>query len=341
MEGGSAVGSDEEEDQNLMTREDEIQSVIVKYDELIAEKLRKEDAGWIIRKEQLENDVASAKHNLQGILQDWEDGKKVVERQAKENEQAEKKVGEDNKYEQDKYEFERSQIENEDQNDPTNMDSSFREFLAGILIVSEEYPRFRGLSKKDEEEVRSVALREIELAGPPADDDQDELSKIEQEFSEIGEQREVTTLNAETDEEKEFAKNKEAIIDKIADTLYNREYRYIEYLNHKVTECEGASQVENGCPLPKCKFKKTCGIKELREHLANDCTKIDMQCSNCKDVFKRPYMKYHDCSNVFEKRVEDQKNERIKLFNIFEEQKKMLEGASSDNEGLQKLLEEA
>jgi len=80
MEGGSAVGSDEEEDQNLMTREDEIQSVIVKYDELIAEKLRKEDAGWIIRKEQLENDVASAKHNLQGILQDWEDGKKVVER---------------------------------------------------------------------------------------------------------------------------------------------------------------------------------------------------------------------------------------------------------------------
>tara|TARA_B110000285_G_C14941165_1_gene522078 strand:- start:150 stop:308 length:159 start_codon:yes stop_codon:yes gene_type:complete len=52
-------------------------------------------------------------------------------------------------------------------------------------------------------------------------------------------------------------------------------------------------------------------------------------------------MKYHDCSNVFEKRVEDQKNERIKLFNIFEEQKKMLEGASSDNEGLQKLLEEA
>ena len=80
MEGGSAVGSDEEDDQNLMTREDEIQSVIVKYDELIAEKLRKEDAGWIIRKEQLENDVASAKHNLQGILQDWEDGKKVVER---------------------------------------------------------------------------------------------------------------------------------------------------------------------------------------------------------------------------------------------------------------------
>ena len=80
MEGGSAVGSDEEEDQNLMTREDEIQSVIVKYDELIAEKLRKEDAGWIIRKEQLENDVANAKLNLQGILQDWEDGKKVVER---------------------------------------------------------------------------------------------------------------------------------------------------------------------------------------------------------------------------------------------------------------------
>ena len=46
--------------------------------------------------------------------------------------------------------------------------------------------------------------REIELAVPPPDDDQDELDKIEQEFSEIGEQREVTTLNAENDEEKEF-----------------------------------------------------------------------------------------------------------------------------------------
>lgn len=78
--------------------------------------------------------------------------------------------------------------------------------MAGVLRVSDEYPRFRGLSKDDEEEVRQVALREVELAGPPADDDQDELDKIEQEFSEIGEQREVTTLNAETDEERVFAK---------------------------------------------------------------------------------------------------------------------------------------
>lgn len=37
-----------------MTREEEIKSVVVKYDELIAEKLQKEDAGWVIRKEQLE-----------------------------------------------------------------------------------------------------------------------------------------------------------------------------------------------------------------------------------------------------------------------------------------------
>ena len=78
--------------------------------------------------------------------------------------------------------------------------------MAGVQRASDENPRFRGLSKDDEEEVRQVALREVELAGPPADDDQDELDKIEQEFSEIGEQREVTTLNAETDEERVFAK---------------------------------------------------------------------------------------------------------------------------------------
>ena len=86
----------------------------------------------------------------------------------------------------------------------------------------------------------------------------------------------MTTLNAETDEEKEFAKQKEVVIDKLADTLYNREYKYLDYLNYIVTESEGASKVENGCPLSKCKFKKACGINELREHLTNECTKIDM-----------------------------------------------------------------
>lgn len=80
------------------------------------------------------------------------------------------------------------------------------------------------------------------------------------------------------------------VIGKIADTLFNREYRYLDYFNYIVTEGEGASQVENGCPLTKCKFKKKCSITELREHLVNDCTKIDMQCSNCNEIFRRPYL---------------------------------------------------
>lgn len=67
------------------------------------------------------------------------------------------------------------------------MDNVLQNFLAGVLNASDEHPRFRGLAKSDEEEVRTVVLREVELAGPPADDDQDELDKIEQEFSEIGE----------------------------------------------------------------------------------------------------------------------------------------------------------
>lgn len=73
------MGSDEDEEITL-TREDEIQQVIHKYDELIAEKLRKEDAGWVIRKEQLETDVSEAKARLAGIIEDWEAGQKILEK---------------------------------------------------------------------------------------------------------------------------------------------------------------------------------------------------------------------------------------------------------------------
>jgi hypothetical protein len=136
----------------------------------------------------------------------------------------------------------------------------------------------------------------------PPIEEEDEIDRIENEVSEI-DPREVTPENAETAEEIEFAKEKESIIDKISDTLYNKEHKYLDYLNHVVTECEGASIVENGCPLDKCKFKESVGIKELREHLTHDCTKIDMQCSNCKDTFKRPFAQYHDCSDVYERRL--------------------------------------
>lgn len=49
----------------------------VKYDKLIAEKLQKEDAGWVIRKDQLETEVKEAKDKLAGMIEDWEDGQKV------------------------------------------------------------------------------------------------------------------------------------------------------------------------------------------------------------------------------------------------------------------------
>jgi hypothetical protein len=52
-----------------------------------------------------------------------------------------------------------------------------------------------------------------------------------------------------------FAEKKEIVLEKMADTLYNKERRYLDYLNHVVTECEGACIVENGCPLERCKFK--------------------------------------------------------------------------------------
>lgn len=124
-------------------------------------------------------------------------------------------------------------------------------------------------------------------------------------MSELDGPRDITSENAKSEEEKIFANKKQTMLEKIVHNLYDKEHRYLDYLNHMVTECEGSTVVENGCPLDRCKLKKTVGFKELRVHLNDVCTKIDMQCSNCKDTFKRPYAKFHDCSNVYEKRLEE------------------------------------
>ena len=74
-----------------------------------------------------------------------------------------------------------------------------------------------------------------------------------------------------------------------------------------MTECGNAQLVEGGCPLEKCKFKNPVGVKELSRHFNEDCTKIDMQCSNCKERMRRPFVPMHNCSDVYESRLDEEK----------------------------------
>ena len=98
------------------------------------------------------------------------------------------------------------------------------------------------------------------------------------------------------------------MLKKIGDTLFGIEYSYIEYLSHIVSDCVDAQVVEGGCPLDKCKLKHPIGIKDLRKHLNDECTKVDMQCSNCKEKMRRPFVKFHDCSTTYENRLKEEQD---------------------------------
>lgn len=50
------------------------------------------------------------------------------------------------------------------------------------------------------------------------------------------------------------------MIAKIASTLYQTEYKYLDYLNHILTQCEQSTTIECGCPFKKCKVKTPLSI---------------------------------------------------------------------------------
>ena len=104
-------------------------------------------------------------------------------------------------------------------------------------------------------------------------------------------------------DEVELENRKNAMIEKIADSLYPKQYNYLKFLNHIMTECEESLKVERGCPLPKCKAKQSMTLNQLRLHLINDCTKINMECNVCKQLMRRPWVQYHNCANVFQERL--------------------------------------
>ena len=78
------------------------------------------------------------------------------------------------------------------------------------------------------------------------------------------------------------------LFDRIADTMYKTLYKYLEYLIQSGSDAyiEG-----KGCPYPKCKMHGvTMSIGEIRDHLANECNKIDIECNRCGECYKRPWI---------------------------------------------------
>lgn len=92
---------------------------------------------------------------------------------------------------------------------------------------------------------------------------------------------------------------------------YQNTYTYLEYLNHILTECPDNLQLIEGCPFTKCKFRDSVPIGKLRDHLVNDCNKMSLQCSVCLDKFRRPWIQYHECLNVFKNQLGTAKEQLI------------------------------
>ena len=80
-------------------------------------------------------------------------------------------------------------------------------------------------------------------------------------------------------------------------------YKYLEFLEHYFTECNGTQLLSQGCPVEKCRFRKSVSIKQLINHLVNDCKKITLECSCCSERMKRPWVAYHDCIDTYEQRL--------------------------------------
>lgn len=97
-----------------------------------------------------------------------------------------------------------------------------------------------------------------------------------------------------------FDQKKNETFERIAETLIKTQYKYLDYLNHCMNYCSDAQVEGKGCPYPKCKkHGVTMCIGDIRQHLATECTKIDLECNRCGENFKRPWKDYHDCITVY------------------------------------------
>lgn len=149
---------------------------------------------------------------------------------------------------------------------------------------------------------------------PTAADTVQTIEKLEDELNGIGnydlmdsgKKLEERKIPLHLQDDPEFLARKTAMIQKIARSMYQSEYTYIDYLDHIMTDCDDSLKVEYGCTLPKCKsHNHVMSLKDLRLHLVNDCNKITMFCNICGETFRRPWAPYHECVRVYRVRLED------------------------------------
>ena len=183
-------------------------------------------------------------------------------------------------------------------------------FVSSMVQNQESRLRFTQLEKKEEAQIAELAEQEYNLInkenaekaqdqnGASFDHYMDEIEKLSQ--SQDGADGGRADL---AEDQGGFQKQKELMIEKIAETLYQTEYTYLEYLNHLLTQCVHSTTVEGGCPLSKCKLKSPVGFDQLRLHLVNECTKIMLECEQCKDRLRRPWIEHHDCRRAYAKRL--------------------------------------
>ena len=103
----------------------------------------------------------------------------------------------------------------------------------------------------------------------------------------------------------EYDKAKKWVLKKISMCFYQKEFSYLEFIQHAVTDCFQSKQVLMRCPVPKCTNRKKMTFTDLRSHLMNDCAKIILECTLCKGQFKRPKQSSHDCRRVYIQKLKD------------------------------------
>ena len=160
----------------------------------------------------------------------------------------------------------------------------YRNLTAGVKKASTARPGQQALDTHDNLMILQLLIQEMKL-------------KLDKEES-----KEPKTYS-DADHALFEGKRKE-MLERIAETMYNSLYKYLDYLNHCMTFCSDAQVEGKGCPYPKCKkHGVTMCIGDIREHLAEECTKIELECNRCAATFKRPWKDYHDCITVYQERL--------------------------------------
>ena len=56
-----------------------------------------------------------------------------------------------------------------------------------------------------------------------------------------------------------------------------------------------------------------------------------MQCSNCKEKMRRPFAKFHDCSDTYEDRLKAEKDKLVDAQRKIEEYEKLMKRKEEEN----------